>query len=58
MMFNALAEFPKAGLTPDENGEYHMGLSEMARFSAFQEQRDREFENRLDRWLSNDRDML
>jgi hypothetical protein len=43
-------------LTPDENGEYKMGLSEMARFSAYQEQqqRDREFESRLDRWLTND----
>jgi hypothetical protein len=56
MIFNAAAEFPKAGLTPDENGEYKMGLSEMARFSAYQEQqqRDREFEMRLDRWLTND----
>ena len=25
MTFNAAAEFPKAGLTPDENGEYKMG---------------------------------
>jgi hypothetical protein len=56
MIFNAFTEFPKAGLTPDENGEYHMGLSEMARFSAYQEQqqRDREFESRLDRWLTDD----
>ena len=55
-MFNAFTEFPKAGLMPDENGEYHMGLSEMARFSAFQEQqqRDREFEQRLDRWMTDD----
>jgi len=55
-MFNAFTEFPKAGLMPDELGEYHMGLSEMARFSAFQEQqqRDREFEQRLDRWMTDD----
>ena len=55
-MFNAFTEFPKAGLTPDENGEYHMGLSEMARFSAYQEQqqRDRSFEQRLDRWMTDD----
>jgi hypothetical protein len=52
MIFNLAAELPKAGLTPDENGEYHMGLSEMARFSAYQEQqqRDREF----DRWMTDD----
>ena len=52
MIFNAAEEFPKAGLTPDENGEYKMGLSEMARFSAYQEQqqRAREFE----RWMTND----
>ena len=56
MTFNALLEFPKAGLTPDENGEYKMGLSEMARLSAFQDQqqRDREFEQRLDRWMTDD----
>jgi len=56
MMFNAFTEFPKAGLMPDERGEYKMGLSEMARFSAYQEQqqRDREFESRLDRWLTDD----
>jgi hypothetical protein len=56
MIFNTAAEFPKAGLTPDERGEYHMGLSEMARFSAYQEQqqRDREFERRLDSWLTDD----
>jgi hypothetical protein len=56
MIFNSAAEFPKAGLTPDENGEYHMGLSEMARFNAFQEQqqRDREFEQRLDLWMTDD----
>jgi hypothetical protein len=56
MIFNTAVEFLKAGLTPDENGEYKMGLSEMARFSAYQEQqqRDREFESRLDRWLTND----
>ena len=56
MIFNLAAELPKAGLTPDENGEYHMGLSEMARFNAFQEQqqRDREFEQRLDRWMTDD----
>ena len=56
MIFNSAAEFPKAGLTPDENGEYHMGLTEMARFNAFQEQqqRDREFEQRLDRWMTDD----
>jgi len=55
-MFNAFTEFPKAGLMPDERGEYHMGLSEMARFSAYQEQqqRDREFEQRLDRWMTDD----
>jgi hypothetical protein len=56
MIFNSAVEFPKAGLTPDENGEYKMGLSEMARFNAFQEQqqRDREFEQRLDRWMTDD----
>jgi hypothetical protein len=56
MIFNALTELPRAGLTPDENGEYHMGLSEMARFSAYQEQqqRDREFERRFDRWMTDD----
>jgi hypothetical protein len=56
MIFNSAAEFPRAGLTPDENGEYKMGLSEMARFNAFQEQqqRDREFEQRLDRWMTDD----
>ena len=55
-MFNAFTEFPKAGLMPDENGEYHMGLSEMARLSAYQEQqqRDRSFEQRLDRWMTDD----
>lgn len=55
-MFNAFTEFPKAGLMPDENGEYKMGLSEMARFSAYQEQqqRDREFDQRLDRWMTDD----
>jgi hypothetical protein len=55
MMFNAFTEFPKAGLTPDENGEYKMGLSEMARFSAYQDQqrRDREFEQRLN-WMTDD----
>ncbi len=60
MIFNALAEFPKAGLTPDENGEYHMGLSEMARFSAYQDQqqRDREFETRLDRWMTDNKSEL
>jgi len=56
MIFDAFSEFPKAGLTPDERGEYHMGLSEMARFNAYQEQqqRDREFEQRLDRWMTDD----
>jgi hypothetical protein len=50
MMFNAAAEFPKAGLTPDENGEYKMGMSEMARFSAYQEQqqRDKDFQDWMD----------
>lgn len=49
-MFNAAAEFPKAGLTPDENGEYKMGMSEMARFSAYQEQqqRDKDFQDWMD----------
>lgn len=52
MIFNAVEEFPKAGLTPDEHGEYKMGLSEMARFSAYQQQKeqDREFE----RWMTDD----
>jgi len=52
MIFNAVEEFPKAGLTPDEHGEYKMGLSEMARFSAYQQQQeqDREFE----RWMTDD----
>jgi hypothetical protein len=56
MIFNSAAEFPRAGLTPDENGEYHMGLSEMARFNAYQDQqrRDREFDQRLDRWMTDD----
>jgi hypothetical protein len=41
---------------PDERGEYHMGLSEMALFNAYQEQqqRDREFQSRLDRWMTDD----
>jgi len=52
MIFNAAAELPKAGLTPDQNGEYKMGMSEMARFNAYQEQkqRDREF----DEWMTDD----
>ena len=56
MIFNLAAELPRAGLTPDENGEYHMGLSEMARFSAYQEQQKlaRELENRLDHWETDD----
>ena len=55
MIFNSAAEFPRAGLTPDENGEYHMGLSEMARFNTYQDQqrRDREFEQRLN-WMTDD----
>jgi hypothetical protein len=50
MIFNAAAEFPKAGLTPDENGEYKMGMSEMATFSAYQEQqqRDKDFQDWMD----------
>jgi hypothetical protein len=33
-----------------------MGLSEMARFNAYQDQqrRDREFDQRLDRWMTDD----
>jgi hypothetical protein len=56
MIFNLAAELPRDGLMPDERGEYHMGLSEMALFNAYQEQqqRDREFDQRLDRWMTDD----
>jgi len=52
MIFNAAAEFPKAGLTPDENGEYKMGMSEMARFNAYQEQK--QLDQEFDRWMADD----
>lgn len=42
MTFNAAAEFAKAGLTPDQNGEYKMGLSEMARFGDYQDRQQRD----------------
>lgn len=55
MIFNAAAELPKAGLTPNENGEYNMGLSEMARLSAYMEQKQRDRELDLDRdWMDFD----
>lgn len=55
MIFNSAVEFPRAGLTPDENGEYKMGLSEMARLNAYQDQKQRDRELDLDQdWMDFD----
>ena len=55
MIFNSAIEFLRAGLTPDENGEYKMGMSEMARFNAYQEQKQQQRELDTERdWMDFD----
>lgn len=51
---NFFSELPKAGLTPDENGEYKLGLSEMALVDDYQrrkmEQEQFMNQNNSNRW--------
>lgn len=51
---NFFSELPKAGLTPDENGEYKLGLSEMALVDDYQrrkmEQEQFMNQNNTNRW--------
>lgn len=58
MTFNSAFEFPRAGLTQDEKGEYKIGLSEMALLDAYQDrkQQQRELDSRssFDRWMVDD----